>query len=224
MVKRENNIILFLGAAWIATLIALGISMYGGEYKDVIVDQAENVVQVNLHDVIRLQGRERAIIEQRKQDSIKSVQQRLRFIREINRLHQKLNEVNLKYAKSQDLDSIRGFIYGDSLYYDTLYAMPISQARDVLESKLRESTRIEQVEVLSARVDSLESDCRRLSASMMDQIRVGHEIAEKFRANSESLEVVNDHYKKQLKKQKRSRIWQSVVASAAGFGIGSAMR
>lgn len=232
MLRVRENIILALSCV-IVGLIAVIVIMWLSWPKDTLptseVKTNEDQITVRQHEIIELMHRESALIEQRKSDSVRHASERKSFIRQIKRYKDQLAAVNFDKMNSAELDSIRHGIYydGDSLKseyqvsgYDSLYAMPISQARDALEAKARESVKDSVIIAQGARIDGLEAEVRSTEESFKKQILLKDDAMKKQQEISGHMEALKDHYKTESKKQKGLRWLDRIGAGLAGFGLG----
>jgi hypothetical protein len=161
------------------------------------------------------------MVEDRRADSVRHAQEKKAFKSTIKRLESKLAGINYTTASVPELDSIRRVIYGDSISFsDTLYAMPIDQARDVMEAKAGEYLKDSLISEYATRVDSLERQSQASEEKFKAEILVNHDIRARQSEIEKHLEAVGDEYKREIRKQKRMRWIDRIVGGAVGFGIG----
>lgn len=176
-------------------------------------------------DIVGIQAREKALIDQVKRTEEKEAAARKKFERRIAVLNAKIQATTkeTKWATVAELDSLRIGIYGKA-ENDTLYAMPLDHARDLLITKaiqpMNDSLYSEQV----ARVEELEAEKKQAKVDCGAQLALKDTIHQKDQVIIRNLEGENQ---KRKNREKRDRLWDKVkkwgeraAIFFGGYGVG----
>jgi hypothetical protein len=220
--RSKDNIILVQGAIIIALLFTLGAMYFTGtKAEDAAIEPVRELVAIRKGEIFDLIGKERALLNQMRSDSIKAARETKALKSEIKRLRRELAKVDFETASAPELDSIRETIYGpDSLANDTLYALPIDQAREALESAAREPQRDSVDSAQNYLIDKLERDAARVDTDFKKRIETWTAAVQKGEELNAYHESIADHYRKQTRKQKKLRWVDRLFGGLIGFGAG----
>lgn len=175
-------------------------------------------------DIETLKRKDLEIVAQMNRDSIKRHQEKEASLRVIRQLKKKASDINFTVTTSAELDSIRKFIWrsSDVVWDDTMYTIPIDQARDALEAKAREPFKDSTINALEYRVWNLEGDLIIQEAAFKKRIVGFTGITDKKDVQIRNLEAINKKQSDEHKAQKLKGILKGVAGMVIGFGIGKA--
>lgn len=168
-------------------------------------------------DIVGIQAREKALIDLIKRSDEIEAAARKKYEHRIAVLNAKIQATTkeTKWATVAELDSLREGIYGKE-GNDTLYAMPLDHARDLLITKaiqpMNDSLYSEQV----ARVEELEGEKKRTEAECGAQLALKDTIHQKDQVIIRNLEGENQ---KRKNREKRDRLWDKVKKWGERVGI-----
>lgn len=185
------------------------------------VQAARDSVIVSQAQVKALLKREAALIELRKQDSLKSLERDRRHKKEVAALKKTIADISFKQATSGELDSIRAELFDERDYVDEpSYSMPIGEARVALAAVAREPLKDQLISKLENRIDSMVMEHDAENKLNADLLKSCNERANEGIDAFKSLQVVSDHYQKEATKQQKLRWIDRVGGAVLGFFAG----
>jgi hypothetical protein len=207
----SKNIIIILLGVIILLIVGGGVAAWktgllSDDSAEIKVHQDSVIIAKG--DIVGIQARERALIDLIKRSDEIEAAARKKFERRIAVLNAKIQATTkeTKWATVVELDSLREGIYGKP-GNDTLYAMPLDHARDLLITKaiqpMNDSLYSEQVirnEALEAEKNRVERDCD-AQLALKDTIHVKDQVIIR------NLEAENEKRKNRAKKEK---FWDGV--------------
>jgi len=214
---------------WLAGAMAVAIIIVYMVYscqKPVPDSVRQDSVTIAMHEISRIQAREKALVSKIHSDSIKSAKRDSVRVRRVAELERRLWSINRQKATPDALDSIRRVLFPDGTDIDSTYAMPLRDARECLQAAERLPVALELVDTLNGQVVDLRADNARDWASFqaLDSARVAEIEQDRIiiRNTGEQLEACQ---------RKRRGFWAGAVEVlkdigkvGAGFLLGRATK
>lgn len=187
--------------------------------------QHEDSITVARSEIAQIKRREvelKAAIEEHDRREVSAKREYERRI-VVLKARVKTQQSRWQWAQSAELDSLRTGIYGHH-GNDTLYALPIDQARDALITKaiqpMNDSLYSEQV----ARVAEIEREKINQAAQFKSVISLKNEELKREKSINGYLSDIMMEQEKENKKRKIKRVLEKVGMVGIGLGIGSLLK
>jgi len=118
----------------------------------------QDSITIAIHEIKRVQAREKALVSKIHSDSIKSARRDSVRVRLVAGLERRLLAINRQRATPDALDSIRRVLFPDGTEIDSTYAMPLRDARECLQAAERLPVALELVDTLKGQIVSLRAE------------------------------------------------------------------
>lgn len=210
----------------VVLLIALGALVYvldpvGFFHEPVVIQTRMDSVIVAKSQIEGIREREAKLVREIESNKLKSRLQKSRYENTIAGLKARIQGRidNSRHANSLQLDSIRLVIYGQS-FGDSLYVMPINQARDMIILKSVQWLNDSLYTATALRVDQLEAEKIRDEEAFKSQILAIKENLSAQEVISRNFEAVNEELRRDKRKEPLRRIRDGLIGGAVGYGLG----
>jgi len=167
-----NKWIIFFGTGVVVWLLMF--LLYRPQEPTQEETASQDSVTIAIHEIKRVQAREKALLSKIHSDSIKSARRDSVRVRLVAGLERRLWAINRQRATPDALDSIRRVLFPDGTEIDSTYAMPLRDARECLQAAERLPVALELVDTLKGQVVDLRAENARDWASFqaLDSARV----------------------------------------------------
>lgn len=188
---------------------------------DVPVQAHQDSIIVAKKEIKAIQIREKELVARIRQDSARFAIEDQAHKDKAEKLRRHIAAISLRRASIKQLDSTRVVIYSNAgAEGDTLYTMPLDQARDVIAAKAREPVKDSLIAAQDRHLQAVAAAADEQRKAFGALLHVKDQELDKERELNQHFDAIAEHYRKESKRGKMAKWVDRGAGALVGFALG----